>query len=147
MNETPTIDEFENFEILSKYSASNTAIFFNVSDLDIESLIRIRNEYDVPIYKADLWDSNEKTAFDETKRMIASLSAYYSALYDFIADKDFIADSIYGVPPLALEDPTDAIAHVIPDEVKTELKKTVDVLQKYYHDIDEYESTFDEKNY
>lgn len=141
------IDDYERYEPLSRYSTDNTAILFNMNDLKIDELKKIQNAWDKPIYRADLWDSNEKIGFDENRRMIASLYDYYSELNKLIQSKEFIANSIYGIPPLALEDPDDALCHLISDEVKTELEKTVAVLGKYLSETDDYESTFDEKNY
>lgn len=130
---------------MNNQNISNTAIFFNADDLNVDSLKEIREKWDKPIFKADLWDSIEKTDFDLIKMEIKPLCDYYSELFDYIKHKEFYTKSV-GTMPSAPVDIADKPL-TIPINVKRELKKTVDVLKNYYSGMVEYESTFDEKNY
>ena len=142
MNETVT-------EITEKSpNLDNIAFFFNKDSLNVDSLHNIQKWYSNTTFTADLHDYNQKTAFDESKYECKAYYDYYSELYNFIKDKDFVVESfdVYN-EVLNYPDKTFIKSLKIPLDLKMELKKTVDVLGKYYSALSEYESIFDERNY
>lgn len=127
---------------------SNIAFFFNKDCLNIDTLHNIQKWFSNTKFTADLWDYNEKTDFDNHKYYFKAYRDYYSELYDFIKDKDFVVDSFdtYG-EVINYPDMPFIKSLQIPLDLKMELKKTVDILNKYDSALSEYESTFDERNY
>ena len=51
-------------KFLPGFTMDNILFFFNKKDLDISLLKKIQENYNKPIYEADLWDCNEKKDFD-----------------------------------------------------------------------------------
>lgn len=120
---------------------SNIAYFFNRNCLNVNLLKVIQKEWDKPIYKADLWDLNERAEFELLQLECDAAYEYYSKLYEYIKDKTVI----YDIP--IVYDIADYNNSLISDEVKAELEKTVAILQKYHKETYDYASTFDEKNF
>lgn len=131
------IDVFEKIKSLLDFNDDNIAFLFNSNDLNIDSLKKIRARYDEPIYEADLCDFNAKNDFELLKLECETSYKYYSALYDYIKNKQYFMPFDY------IPYGYDIVDLYISLDVKAELKKTVDILNKYYSALSEYESTFE----